>query len=384
MVFKIIYRNILRHRLRTILTITGMAVAILSFGLLRTVVDAWYAGVEGSSAYRLVTRNAVSLIFRLPLAYLSKIRAVPGVSAVSYSTWFGGIYIDEKNFFPQFAVEARHYLDLYPEFIIPEEQKLVFLKERQAAIAGRQLVEKYGWRLGDIIPIKSTHYPANLEFVLRGIYTGVEKSTDEGRFFFHWDYLNETLEKNAPALANQVGVYIIQVDDPNQAAVVAAQVDELFKNSLAETLTETEKAFHLGFVAMTEAILMSIQVVSFLVIGVILVVLANTMAMTARERLNEYATLKTLGFQPWHLVGLIGGESIAIALAGGMIGLVLSFPAAQIFRSALSQYFRIFHVSSVTLIVGLLTSLGVGVVSAIFPAWQAARVSIAEGLRRIG
>ncbi|MFP3869232.1 MAG: ABC transporter permease [Desulfobacteraceae bacterium] len=384
MVFKIIFRNILRHRLRTVLTITGMAVAILSFGLLRTVVGAWYAGVESSSAYRLVTRNAVSLIFRLPVAYLNKIRAVPGVSEVSYSTWFAGIYIDEKNFFPQFAVEARHYLNLYPEFVIPEDQKLAFFKERNAAIAGRQLAEKYGWQLGDTITIKGTIYPADLEFVLRGIYTGAEKSTDEGRFFFHWEYLNETLEKNAPALANQVGVFISRVDDLDQVAPVAAQIDALFKNSLAETLTETEKAFHLGFVAMTEAILMSIQVVSFLVIGVILVVLANTMAMTARERMNEYATFKTLGFQPWHLVGLISGESIAIALVGGIIGLALSFPAAYVFRTALSQYFRIFNISSVTLIAGLLTSLGVGVVSAIFPAWQAARVSIAEGLRRLG
>ncbi|MBW1916902.1 MAG: ABC transporter permease [Deltaproteobacteria bacterium] len=384
MVFKIIFRNILRHRLRTFLTITGMAVAILSFGLLRTVVGAWYAGVESSSAYRLVTRNAVSLIYRLPVAYLNKIRAVPGVSEVSYSSWFGGIYIDEKNFFPQFAVEARHYLDLYPEFIIPQDQKLAFLKERNAAIAGRQLAEKYDWQLGDIIPIRGRIYPVNLEFVLRGIYTGAEKSTDEGRFFFHWDYLNETLEKNAPALANHVGVFISRVDDPDQAAPVAGRIDALFKNSLAETLTETEKAFHLGFVAMTEAILMSIQVVSFLVIGVILVVLANTMAMTARERINEYATFKTLGFQPWHLVGLISGESIAIALVGGIIGLALSFPAAHVFRTALSQYFRIFNISSVTLIAGLLTSLGVGVVSAIIPAWQAARLSIAEGLRRLG
>lgn len=384
MVFKIILRNILRHRLRTFLTIMGMAVAILSFGLLRTVVDAWYAGVEGASAYRLITRNAISLLFRLPLAYQNKIRAIPGITGVTYHCWFGGIYIDEKHFFPQFAVEGRHYFDLFPEFIIPPEQKLAFLRERNACIAGQQLANRYGWKLGDIIPIQGTIYPVNLELVLRGVYRGAEPTTDEGRLFFQYDYFNEALEKVAPERANQVGVYIIQVADPEQAAAVAAQVDALFKNSIAETLTETEKAFVLGFVAMTKAILMAIQVVSFVVIGVILVILANTMAMTARERQAEYATLKTLGFQPWHLVGLISGESIAIALAGGLIGIGLIFPAAHLFRAALGQYFRIFHVAPTTLGFSLVTSLGVGLVAAIFPAWQAARVSIAEGLRRIG
>ena len=382
--FKLILRNTLRHRLRTTLTILGMAIAILSFGLLRTVVDAWYAGVEGAAADRLVTRNAISLIFRLPLAYLNKIKAIPGVKRVAYGYWFGGVYIDEKNFFPQFAVDLPNYLDIYSEFIIPPEQRQVLLKERNACVAGRKLAQRFGWKLGDIITLRGTIFSGNWELVLRAIYQGVEETTDETRFLFHWDYVNETMIKKFPAVANQVGWFISQVDDIDQAPAIAAQIDATFKNSLAETLTESEKAFQMGFVSMTKAIIMAIQVVSYVVIAIILIVLANTMAMTARERQEEHAVLKTLGFQGRHLIALIAGESVAIALLGGLAGLIAIFPAAHFFRTALGNYFRVFTVSDETLIICLTIAVIIGVLAAIFPAWRAARVPIAEGLRRIG
>ncbi len=382
--FKLILRNSLRHRLRTTLTILGMAIAILSFGLLRTVVDAWYSGVEGAAADRLVTRNAISLIFRLPLAYLNKIKAIPGIKRVAYGFWFGGVYIDEKNFFPQFAVDLPNYLDIYSEFVIPPEQRQVLLKERNACVAGRKLAQRFGWKPGDIITLKGTIFPGNWELVLRAIYQGVEETTDETRFFFHWDYVNETMKKNFPAVANQVGWFISQVADIDQAPAIAGQIDATFKNSLAETLTESEKAFQMGFVSMTKAIIMAIQVVSYVVIAIILIVLANTMAMTARERQEEHAVLKTLGFQGRHLVALIAGESVAIALMGGVAGLMAIFPAAHLFRRALGNYFRVFTVSDETLIICLAIAVIIGALAAIFPAWRAARVPIAEGLRRIG
>ena len=382
--FKLILRNSLRHRLRTALTILGMAIAILSFGLLRTVVDAWYAGVEGAAADRLVTRNAISLIFRLPLAYLNKIKAIPGIKRVAYGYWFGGVYIDEKNFFPQFAVDLQHYLDIYTEFIIPPEQRQALLKERNACVAGRKLAQRFGWRLGDIITLRGTIFPGNWELVLRAIYQGAEENTDETRFFFHWDYVNETLVKTTPAIANQVGWFISQVEDIERAPLIAAQIDDTFRNSLAETLTESEKAFQMGFVSMTKAIVLAIQIVSYVVIAIILIVLANTMAMTARERQEEHAVLKTLGFQGRHLVVLIAGESVAIALMGGVVGLIALFPAAHYFRTALGNYFRVFNVSDQTLLTCLVIAFAVGLVSAIFPAWRAARLTIAEGLRRIG
>ncbi|MEJ2671431.1 MAG: ABC transporter permease [Deltaproteobacteria bacterium] len=381
---KLTWRNAIRHPLRAALTVCGMAVAVLAFALLRTVVAAWYSGVNAASPARLVTRNAISLIFPLPIAYLPKIQAVPGIVGVAYGSWFGGVYIDERHFFPQFAVDVRRYFPLYPEYVIPENQKLAFFQDRRGALVGRALAKRYGWKLGDPIVLKGTIYPGEWPFVIRAIYTGAEPTTDESRFFFHWDYLNETLKKQASSRTDNVGWYLLKVARPELAPQVAAQVDALFKNSLAETLTETEKAFQLGFVSMTEAILLAIQVVSWVVIGVILVVLANTMAMSARERQGEYAVLKTMGFKARHLAGLIFGESLMLALAGGLVGEALTFPAVHFFKTQLGQYFRVFPLTNATLALGLAVALVVGLLAALLPSIRANRVSIAAALRQVG
>ncbi len=377
-------RNAFRHKLRTILTVVGVAIAILAFGLLRTLVGLWYLGVESSSATRLVTRNSISLVFPLPISYKDRIRQVRGVMDVSWGSWFGGVYKDPKNFFANFAVEPKSYLKLYPEFIVPPDQKAAFLMDRKGAVAGRKLAAKYGWKIGDRIPLKGTVYPGEWDFVLRAIYRGAQKSTDETQFFFHWDYLNETLKKTVPRRADQVGFYMIGVAKPDQAAEVAQSIDAMFRNSMAETLTETEKAFQLGFVSMTEAIMIAIKIVSYVVIVIIMVVAANTMAMTARERVGEYATLKTLGFDGRHIAVLVFGESIVISLAGGLLGVILTFPAAHWIETELSQFFPVFTVSSLTVYLDLLAAFAVGFTASIFPTWRGATIGIAEGLRRIG
>jgi putative ABC transport system permease protein len=383
-VFKLTWRNTIRHPLRSGLTVLGMAVAVLAFCLLRTVVAAWYAGVDASSPVRLVTRNAVSLFAALPLSYLPKIQAVPGVTGVGYAYWFEGIYVDKKNFFPQFAASLPQYLNLAPELLIPPNQRLALVQDRRACLAGRKLVKRFGWKIGDTIILKGTYFQGEYRFVLRAAYKGRDPATDETMLFFHWDYLNEYLKKTAPERADQVGWFLVEIERPELAAVVSQRIDAIFKNSLAETLTETEKAFNLGFVEMTKAILMAIQVVSWAVIGVIMVVLANTMAMSARERLGEYAVLKTMGFRPWHLAGIIVGESLILALMGGLLGLALSFPATRLFPEDVSQYFPGLEISDVTAALGLTVSLVVGVLSALLPAWQASRVGIAEALRKVG
>jgi len=382
--FKLIWRNTRRHPLRAGLTISGMALAVLAFCLLRTVVAAWYAGVSASSPVRLITRNAISLMFRLPLAYQPKVAAIPGIINLTYGTWFGGIYIDERNFFPQFAVYLPKYLEIYQEFMIPEDQELALLQDRRGCVAGRQLAERYGWRLGDPIILKGTIYPGEYRFVLKAIYQGRDPTTDEGRFFFHWDYVNETMKKNFPERADQVGWFLSEIASPDLSAPIAGKIDALFKNSLAETLTESEAAFQMGFVSMTEALLLAIQVVSWLVIVVILVLLANTMAMSARERMSEYAVLKTMGYRPRHLAGLIMGESLLLAAMGGLLGLALTFPMVEVFKSQLGQYFRVFPLTRATLGMGLATALAVGVLAGILPAWRAARVGIAEAMRKVG
>lgn len=383
-VLKLVLRNSFRHPLRTFLTILAVAIAILAFGLLRTVIDAWYIGVQASSASRLVTRNAISLVFPLPLSYKEKIRQVEGVKAISYGSWFGGIYIDEKHFFANYAMEAEHYLAIYPEIIIPPDQKSAFFRDRKSAVVGRKLAERYGWKIGDTVTLRGTIFPGNWEFVIRGIYRGRDRNVDETAFFFHWDYLNETLKKIAPHRADQVGWYMVEVDNPNLAAEVSLRIDRLFKNSLAETLTETEKAFNLSFIAMTEAILIVIQLVSYVIILIIMAVVANTMAMTARERIGEYAVFKTLGFGGFHVGGLIFGESLFITMIGASAGIVLTFPAAKIFASQLSTYFPVFHISRQTVYLDLLAASVVGSTAAVFPTWRAIRIKIADGLRRIG
>jgi putative ABC transport system permease protein len=382
--FKLIWRSTYRHPMRTGLTVLGMAVAVLAFCLLRTVVAAWYAGVDLSSPLRLVSRNSVSLLFPLPLSYLSKIQAIPGIKNVGYAYWFEGIYVDKKNFFPQFAMSLPGYLEMYPEFMFNPEQKLAFIKDRRGAAAGRKLARRFGWKIGDNIVLTGTYFQGEYRLVLRAIYDGRDPNTDETQFFFHWDYVNEAMKKSAPQMADQVGWYLVQVERPDLAPVVSQEIDAAFKNSLAETLTETEAAFNLGFVEMTSSILLAIRVVSWVVIGVILVVLANTMAMNARERLGEYAVLKTLGFRPRHLAGLIVGESLLLSLVGGVLGLIFSIPVVGLFPKEVEQYFPGLYVSRPTMIVGLAAALGVGVLAAIVPAWRAARVGIAEALRRIG
>jgi len=382
-ILKILFKNAFRHKLRTGLTIVSIMIALLAFGLLRTVVNAWYAGVEASSAYRLVTRNAVSIIFPLPLAYKERIRQVDGVSQVSWGNWFGGIYIDEKNFFANFAVDSGTYFDLYPEYILPDDQKSAFLRDRKSFVAGQKLASRFGWKIGDTVVLKGTIFPGNWEFVMRGIYRGRDPNADETVFVFHWDYLNESLKKSASTRVDQVGFYLVGIKDPARATSISEAIDSLFRNSYAETITETEKAFTLGFVAMSDTIITAIELVSFVVIIIILAVVANTVAMSVRERMNEYAVFKTLGFGGWRIAGLILGESIVITMMGCAFGIAATYPAAEGFGRAMGAYFPVFHVSPLTIILDIIFSLIVGILAAVIPIYRTLKLRIADGLRMV-
>jgi len=380
---KLIARNALRHKLRTLLTVLGLTIAVLAYGLLHTVVDAWYAGAAAASNARLVTRNAISLVFPLPVSYENRIRGVDGVTLVARSNWFGGIYREPKNFFAQFAV-SDNYLDLYPEFILSAQQRADYARDRKGCLIGRQLANQFGFKVGDVIPIKGTIYPGTWDFVVRGILDGRDESTITRQLIFHWDYLNERARKTTPRQADQVGVYVFGIARPDDAAAISRGVDALFRNSLAETLTETERAFQLGFVAMSNQIIAAIRVVSYVVIVIIMAVMANAMAMSARERTVEYATLKALGFGPGFLAALVFGESLVIAAIGGSLGMLAMPPAAHLFKQATGGVFPVFNVSAQTFALQAACSLAVGVAAALVPAWQAARVRVVEGLRAIG
>lgn len=381
--FRLLLKNAFRYRLRALLTMIGLIVAISAFGLLRTIVDAWYAGVDGTSSTRLVTRSSISLTFPLPLNYAERIRSVDGVSGISWANWFGGIYITERNFFAQFAVDPPSYLALYPEFILSDQEKAEFFRDRKGCVVGRKLARKFGWKVGDTIALRGTIYPGTWSFTIRGIYQGKDAKTDEQQMFIHWKLLAETIRARMGAQADHVGVYVVGIHNPDDAPAVSQRIDALFKNSLAETMTETEKAFQLGFVSMSEAILMAVQAVSFIIILIIMAVMANTMTMTARERLAEYATLKALGFPPAFVVKLLFGESLLIALIGGLIGIAVTFPLARAFVNAAGTLFPIFNVSVLTISLQLLASVVVGTVAAAWPAWKMSRIDIVQGLRHV-
>jgi len=383
MLLKLVLRNALRHRLRTALTMLGIFVAILAFGLLSTVIDAWYSGANTASSSRLVTRSAVSLAFPLPTTYREKLRQVDGVTGVAGANWFGGVYINPKNFFPQFAVDPLPYFALYPEYRMPEAQFREFLLDRKGAVVGRKLADTYGWKVGDVVPLRGTIYAGNWDFVIHAIYDGRDSKVDTSQFFFHWDYLNETVKKIFPRRANTAGVFVLGIADAERAAEISQAIDAQFRNSLAETLTETEKAFQLGFVAMVETLVVAIRVVSYLVIFIIMAVMANTMAMSARERLSEFATLKALGFQPWIVGSLIVGESLAIALIGGFLGVLATFPVAANFSALVGSLFPVFEVSRETIAMQFASAAVVGLVAALIPSVRAARVQIAAGLRAV-
>jgi putative ABC transport system permease protein len=384
MLWKLLIRNAFRHRLRAVLTVFGVAVAVLAFGLLSTLVDAWYAGVSAAAANRLMIRHAISLTFSLPISYMEKIRAIDGVTAVSHMTWFGGVFIDRKNFFANFAVDAKSFLDLYPEFILPEDQTSAFLKDRRGCVVGRGLAQRFGWKVGDTVPLQGTIYSGDWPMVVRGIYRGRDKSTDENQLLFHWDYLNERLKERNPRRADRAGLFVIEIAHAEDAPAVAGAVDAVFKNSLAETLTETERAFQLGFVTMSETILMAIRMVSLVIIGIIMAVVANTMIMSVRERMHEFAVFKTLGYGSFHLARLILGETLVVCAAGGALGIAGTFPALRILAGYIGSIFPVLDIRPTTIWLDVLAVAAVALVAAAFPIQRVMTVRIVDALGRVG
>jgi putative ABC transport system permease protein len=384
-VFKLIFKNSVRHKLRTFLTILGIAIAVMAFGILRTVVTAWYAGVEASSANRLITRQAISFIFPLPYAYREQIIKLPGVSNVTFANWFMGVYIDKNQFFARLAVETETFFDVYPEFVVPQDELEAFKKERNACVIGRDIATRYNLKPGDNMTIDGDIYPGKWDFVVRAIYQPRDKTVDATQMFFHWKYLDERMKQEMPTRAGDVGWYVVKIKDASQSAVASEQVDALFKNSRDETKTETERAFQQGFIQGSSAIITAMNFMSFVIIGIIMLVLGNTMIMSARERTREYAVLKTLGFSGGHLVGLILGESLVIACLGAGIGIFLTVPAVDGFAAAMPKgFFPVFFIEPLTYVLAGSSAIVIGLVASIFPLQRALKMRIVDGLRFIG
>jgi putative ABC transport system permease protein len=384
-ILKLIIKNSLRHKLRTALTVLGIAIAVMAFGLLRTVVTVWYAGVEASSINRLITRHAVSFIFPLPLAYRDQIAGIQGVKQVSHANWFGGTYIDKTQFFARMAVDPETFFAVYSEFLISHEELEAFKKERNACIVGTDLVKRYGFKIGDVVNIEGDIYPGQWQFVVRGIYHPRDKATDPTNMLFHWQYVDERLRQETPSRAGYVGWYIMTMDHNANAAEISHRIDQLFANSRAETKTETEREFSQSFMAAFNSVIVAMNFLSFVIIGIIMLVLGNTMIMAARERTREYAVLKTIGFSASQIVILIGGESLLISALGGALGLLITFPMVDGFQQAMPQgFFPYFFVEPITIVLAISSALLVGLAAAVFPVQRALATKIVDGLRFIG
>jgi putative ABC transport system permease protein len=384
-VFKLVLKNALRHKLRTVLTILGITIAVIAFGLLRTVVTIWDSSVDATQADRLITRQSVSFIFPLPYSYFEKINSVPGVEKVTFANWFQGVYKHKDNFFARLAVHHETFFDVYDEFLISEEELTNFKKERNSCVIGEAIAKQYNINIGEIMVLDGDIYPGRWEFVVRGIYKPKNKNTDATQMLFHWSYINERIRIEDPIRAGDVGWYIVKISNPTKSAEISENIDALFKNSPAETKTETEKAFAQGFVAASSAIINAMNLMSFVIIGVIMLVLANTMIMSARERTKEYAVFKTLGFSFKHLTGLILGESLLISSIGGAIGILLTYPIVAAFEEAIPKgFFPFFYIEPITTIYAITAVLLIGFLASVFPLFRALKTSIIEGFRFVG
>jgi putative ABC transport system permease protein len=375
----LIRANLFRKKMRFILTIGSFAVALFLFGLLAVIRNAFAGNLDVAGADRLVVINRTSIIQPLPLSYDDKIRRIPGVKEVSYANWFGGVYQDERNFFPQFAIDTDNQRKVFPEFAIPDEQWEAFVKDRQAAIAGAATAKRFGWKVGDRIPIKGTFLGGVWEFNLVGIYHGTRQADDETQFWFHWKRLDE----QAPAqYKGHVGWYTVKIDKPDDALSISRAIDNEFANSPFETHTDTEKAFAAGWVKQFGNIQFLIMAIGTVVFFTLLLVTGNTMAIAVRERTAELAVFKAVGYSDRFVLLFVLFESLLIALLGGTLGLAL----AKLFTlggDPTRGLLYAFYLPGSAIVVGLFVTLAVGAASGILPAIGAMRLRVVDALRRV-
>jgi len=371
-------RNVFRNRRRTLLTVTSIAVSLFLVATLLTVLSELNEPpTTPDSALRLISRHKVSLANILPIAHKDKIASIPGVKGVVGSMWFGGVYKDPSNFFAQFALTTDQMFEVYGDDLkLSDVEKEAFLKDRTGCIAGRKLARRFNWKLGEKIFLKGTVFPVDAELTLRGLYEGA----DESSMFLHWEYFDEAMNN-----ASFCGFYVIKATSAEVVPIVAEKVDALFQNTTAPTKTETEKAFVLGFISMMGNVQLLITSICSGVIFAIVLVAANTMAMSIRERTREIGILKALGFRRWHILFLLLSEAIFITLGGSLIG---SWGARLLYSNLdLSQmtagFLQRFYVTPETLTLCAIIGLAVGIVAAGVPAWQASRRPVVDALRRV-
>jgi putative ABC transport system permease protein len=379
---RIVWANLFRKKVRLLLTIGSFAVALFLFVFLAVVSDAFNRGADVAGADRLVIINRTSIINPIPLKYRDQILRIPGVKVVTHNNWFGGTYIEEKNFFPQFVIDPENQRQVFPELIVPDDQWNGFLKDRQGAIAGKQLADRFHWKIGDRIPIKTTLYGGEgiWEFNLDGIYHGKRPQDDQTQFWFQWDYFEE---KVPASFKGQIGWYVLRVNNPDDAPQIAKTIDDMFANSPNETKTETESAFAAGWVKQFGNIQKLIVSIGIVVFFTLLLVTGNTMAISVRERTSELAVFKAIGFSDLSVLLFVLAEALTIALIGGILGLGFALLAVPALGNALNGLLPSIVLKWSFLGFGLLVAVFTGILSGILPGWGAMRLRVVNALRRV-
>lgn len=378
----LIWRNVWRRKFRTTFTLLSIFVAFLLFGILMTIKTAFGFGIDVAGLDRLVLIHKVSLIMPLPLSYKPQLERVPGVELVTHQSWFGGVYQDPANFFANIAVEPESFLKIYPEFTIPPDQVTAWLGDRQGAIIGRDLATRFNWNVGDRVPLTGTIFQPKTggqtwEFNVSGIYDG-DDGVDKTQFFFRYDYLDE----NRTMGAGSVGWYVVKIANPDQSVELSRTFDEMFANSPAETKTTTEKGFVEGFAKQVGDIGAMMIAISSTVLFMFGLVAASTMAQSVRERTNEIAVLKTLGFTDPSILLLVLAESLFIVVVGGGMGLGLAWLFVQQ-GDPTGGMLPIFVLPARDVVMGVGLMLAMGVLAGVLPAFAAMRLSITDALRRV-
>jgi len=395
-VLSLILVNLGRNKRRTFLTMASVMVALFLFCALRGVLDTLDASIKVGSEARLVTRNKISLIFPLPLAYRDRLAAIPGVKSVTFANWFGGRDpVDTHNFYAQFAVDAATYMPIYASDIeivaaAPPQAQLAlppgvdlklaaFMSERDACVVGERLFKRMKWRLGQQVPVSGTIFPGTWTFTIRAVFHAKNPAFNEETMLFHWKYLSE----RGMGGQGQVGWYALELSDPARAGAVTKTVDAFYENSASPTRTETERAFQAGFVSMYGNVPFLIGVIGIAVVFAILLVSANTIMMAQRERTAEIGVMKTLGFQDRTIFQIIMAEAGFITLGGGLAGALLAKWLIESSGFNAGGLLPPMTVSWATVAAGIAIAVLMGLASGLVPAAQAARLTIVDALRRV-
>ncbi len=385
--FLIAARNLKRSWFRTIFTIMGAAIALIAFVLLRTMLWSWNVSAEYAAQDRLGTRHKVSFVMQLPKRYIEDVRGVQGVKAATYANWFGGrIPTRPDEFFASLAVDEKSYFDVIDEMVVTPEDKARFMADKKGALVGDVLAKKMGWKVGDKVTLEGTIYPGDWEFSISGFYTASRKSLDRSEFIFHWDYMNDSLPEGR---RDEIGWIMARITDPGQSGEISKRIDALFDERDQQTVTMSEHAMNVSFLAGFSAILTALDVVSFVILLIMLLILGNTIAMGVRERTKEYAVLRAIGFEPKHVQFFVISEAATLGILSGLVGVGISYPfvngmMGRAIEENMGGLFPYFRVEPGTAVLAFVIAIGLSAVASLLPSIRAGNVAVTDALRRVG